>query len=676
MLDLQEKIRLIEESNSFLDLNKDILPKVHKEDYYFVSYSHKDYKKVMKDILLLEDAGINIWYDSDMHIGENWEDIANMYISKFQCKGIIFYLSKNSILSKACNKEVEYVLENDKQFFSINISEDKEYPKSGLDMLLDLKTQGYEVDEELIINFEKAFSNKVLYLSYEDTITRKKEQIEKLVGEDLFFIKGRLNTGNSKYYTEISECRDNALVKLMLKNKYLINDENSSYYNQYYPLGFIDQCAFANLFQLKEVHLPDTVDEIGDFAFKNCFKLKNINLDIPLTYIRDYAFSNCKTLDIEKVHCRFIYKFAFENCTSLKRIELSAFEVGSFAFTHCFNLEEIRFTNDLLKLDAFVFRSCHSLKNIYFNSETPNVINSKKEVLKLANGAFEECYSLKEITLKGKIDLKYSHDLFCECKNLEKVTFKLKKFDVMPSAMFMLCEKLNQVSGIENVKKIGSNVFYKCFELTDIDLSNVLEIESEAFAYTGIKEANLLKVKSIERLSFAANPNLEKIVIGEHIENIDPHAFYALEALKELEVLGKDFCYYNNSFDGLDPEIITVRELELLEYLLESNSENIKTLYLEKKLITLKQLNTKCDKIFKKVKSDKEGFDKFIVDGTNKYGGYQNKDVIVELKNGDTYFSYCSEAGYDEEKNEYYVVLDRKIYESEIESISSAFMKL
>ena len=82
--------------------------------------------------------------------------------------------------------------------------------------------EGYEVDEELIINFEKAFSNKVLYLSYEDTITRKKEQIEKLVGEDLFFIKGRLNTGNSKYYTEISECRDNALVKLMLKNKYLI----------------------------------------------------------------------------------------------------------------------------------------------------------------------------------------------------------------------------------------------------------------------------------------------------------------------------------------------------------------------------------------------------------------------------------------------------------------------
>ena len=119
MLDLQEKIRLIEESNSFLDLNKDILPKVYKEDYYFVSYSHKDYKKVMKDILLLEDVGINIWYDSDMHIGENWEDIAEMYISKYQYKGIIFYLSENSILSKACNNE--YYIELGDRYYESQI---------------------------------------------------------------------------------------------------------------------------------------------------------------------------------------------------------------------------------------------------------------------------------------------------------------------------------------------------------------------------------------------------------------------------------------------------------------------------------------------------------------------------------------------------------------------------
>ena len=102
-----------------LELNSDVLPIAHKEDYYFVSYSHKDYKKVMKDILLLQDCGINIWYDSDMHIGENWEDIAEMYISKYQYKGIIFYLSENSILSKACNNE--YYIELGDRYYESQI---------------------------------------------------------------------------------------------------------------------------------------------------------------------------------------------------------------------------------------------------------------------------------------------------------------------------------------------------------------------------------------------------------------------------------------------------------------------------------------------------------------------------------------------------------------------------
>ena len=134
MLTLQEKLKIIENSNSLLELDKEVLPKVHRENYYFVSYSHKDYKKVMRDILLLQEEGINIWYDSDIHIGENWEELAEMYISKFQCKGIIFYLSENSILSKACNKEVKYVLENNKQFFSINIPlDDGTIYQSGLD---------------------------------------------------------------------------------------------------------------------------------------------------------------------------------------------------------------------------------------------------------------------------------------------------------------------------------------------------------------------------------------------------------------------------------------------------------------------------------------------------------------------------------------------------------------
>lgn len=87
---IEEKIKLIDESHSFAEIPLEAMPTSHKENYYFVSYSHKDYKEVLKDILLLENLGINIWYDNEMHIGENWREIAQMYISKFQC---YFYIS-------------------------------------------------------------------------------------------------------------------------------------------------------------------------------------------------------------------------------------------------------------------------------------------------------------------------------------------------------------------------------------------------------------------------------------------------------------------------------------------------------------------------------------------------------------------------------------------------------
>ena len=89
----EEKIRIIENTNSFAEVPMEVLPPSHRESYYFVSYSHKDYKMVLADILRLEELGVNIWYDNEMHIGENWQEIAQLYISKFQCAGVIFYLT-------------------------------------------------------------------------------------------------------------------------------------------------------------------------------------------------------------------------------------------------------------------------------------------------------------------------------------------------------------------------------------------------------------------------------------------------------------------------------------------------------------------------------------------------------------------------------------------------------
>ena len=417
MLTINEKIKIINDSNSFVELNKDVLPKVHKEDYYFVSYSHKDYKKVIIDILLLQEQGINIWYDSDMHIGENWEEIAENYISKFQCKGIIFYLSENSIMSEACNKEVEYVLENNKQYFSINIPlNDDNQTLSGQSMLEHLKRKGHKVSQRKINLFKKAFSDKILYLSINDPLESKIEKIEKLVGEDLFEID---SAGYRR--CKIKSCKDNSLIHLELKNNYMINVKDSFSYGETCTLTEIDPCVFTNSFKLKNVKLPMEIKKIGESSFRNCFKLERINLNMPIDYINDHAFSRCSLLDINVINCRFIGRFSFAYCEGLKELVLNAYEFNSFSFAYCENLEKITLKRRVLDFKAYTFNDCKKLRQINYKGKI-NTIESKKYKLKLQESMFSGCVELPDFSIIGNVDVSGAVSMFSGCSKLEKLT--------------------------------------------------------------------------------------------------------------------------------------------------------------------------------------------------------------------------------------------------------------
>ena len=52
---IEEKIKAITESEDIGDIPLAALPTVRNERFYFVSYSHKDYKEVYRDLLMLEE---------------------------------------------------------------------------------------------------------------------------------------------------------------------------------------------------------------------------------------------------------------------------------------------------------------------------------------------------------------------------------------------------------------------------------------------------------------------------------------------------------------------------------------------------------------------------------------------------------------------------------------------
>ena len=113
-ISMEEKIHRIEETTSLNEVSLECLPPVQTDKYYFVSYSHKDYKLVYKDIFYLQQRGFSIWYDKGMEAGKNWKETAEKYITKYNCSGVIFFMSENSILSDAIHEEIKLLIENGK----------------------------------------------------------------------------------------------------------------------------------------------------------------------------------------------------------------------------------------------------------------------------------------------------------------------------------------------------------------------------------------------------------------------------------------------------------------------------------------------------------------------------------------------------------------------------------
>ncbi len=87
------------------------------KDYVFLSYSHKD------DISgILEEfrrRGYNVVYDDAMSYGEEWDLNARRYIGSDKCKGVVFLVSENFLVSKSVLTETEYAARFRKKSFCV-----------------------------------------------------------------------------------------------------------------------------------------------------------------------------------------------------------------------------------------------------------------------------------------------------------------------------------------------------------------------------------------------------------------------------------------------------------------------------------------------------------------------------------------------------------------------------
>ncbi len=347
-LTTQEKIKIIQTSQGLEKITLDALPDVHNDNYYFVSYSHRDYKQVYVDMLCLQESSLNIWYDRGLPAGVDWQQLAEEHIAKYNCIGVIFYLSENALQSDAIMTEIKAVRQLKKDFLAIMLPYESNGEKQFLSPLELLeKTQpNLSHDSEKYRLIAETFPSNVIYLTADADSALKVEKIHGLKRPPLLKVE------------------DVSGVKVV---------------------------TGTNDVTIRTAVIDEDVFSLGTCAFSNCSNLQTVILPTSLEYVQQYAFYNCTSLEnIDLSAVQTIEDSAFRGCTSLQEVDLSALdEVQNGVFAGCNNLKVVRFSECMESITNAAFFYCGSLEEVFIPESV--VLMEKHAFYALANDVVFYC---------------------------------------------------------------------------------------------------------------------------------------------------------------------------------------------------------------------------------------------------------------------------------------------
>lgn len=209
--------------------------------------------------------------------------------------------------------------------------------------------------------------------------------------------------------------------------------------------------------------------------------------------------------------------------------------IGDYAFADLKKAETAQLPGNLKLIGSYAFYNCRALEEI----EIPSSVTS------IGYNVFKDCKALKEIYACGDKYVALNGVLYnCEKTTLIKCPEAKTGEIILPATVtkiddyaFYKCIEITNVELSENLNSIGQYAFYKCTVLEDIVLPETLShIQPYTFALSGIK--NLTFPNSITRIddcAFEGCNSLENV----YIDN--------LESWCKLDFLD------SNSFDVENP---------------------------------------------------------------------------------------------------------------------------
>lgn len=336
-----------------------------------------------------------------------------------------------------------------------------------------------------------------------------------------------------------------------------------SYLNGY-PLTKIQADAFESNMNLKNVIIPKTVKEIGQWAFRSCSNLVGIKIDedSDLTKIGKQAFYGCSNLDnitipdtvieigvgafdrtiwydkkpygelyinnvlysykgempentniVIKEGTTSIVARCFDNKKNLVNIEIpdTVVYIGDYAFDDCTGLTSIELPNSVTYMGEEAFSGCNNLTSVKLS-------DNLKEI---KDYSFSGCDKLQDINIPNAVT-NIGNGAFSNCSSLKKVSIS-NPIEIKDNTFYQ-CSNLEEVQLLGGALGIGDNAFYSCIKLSDI---TILDVSEE---YDG--------KYSIGANSFSKCQSLTEITIPKNFTRIGSGAFSSCSNLEKVNILG------------------------------------------------------------------------------------------------------------------------------------------
>lgn len=274
------------------------------------------------------------------------------------------------------------------------------------------------------------------------------------------------------------------------------SSENGILYNK--DKSVLIYCPQSN--PLKELYIPNTVNEICDEAFTKNQYLESVYIPNSIKVMGDYAFQNCSSLNY----------LEFEDGFSIDRLY--------FTFQDCVNLKTAIFPSDS-KVDLFY----GTFKNTGLtHCELPDYVDKIQYI-------FQETKDLKNVELPKYLNFMGSSNFYNSGIESIIIPDNIKKIQ---QADFSHCENLKYID-LNNVTSLSILSFAYCTSLESIDLTNVTYYEKSSRNGTFVGCDNLNKFyfnkdtegTNILEESYNGNETLETIVVGNSIKQIQSRAF-------------------------------------------------------------------------------------------------------------------------------------------------------